>query len=109
VSLFISNNSFFVTGEVQLDQQNLPFGLAFDPTQPIQFSFSANFPSVPAGPNGTPMTSAVGSGVLTISGTQIPEPSTYAMLFSGLVVIGLAMVHNKRRNAWSFVRVHREK
>jgi hypothetical protein len=105
VSVFISNNTFFITGEVQLDQQNLPFGLAFDPTQPIQFSFSANFPSVPAGPTGTLMTSAVGSGVLTISGTAIPEPSTYVMLISGLVVIGLALVHNKRRTVWNFAPV----
>lgn len=107
VSLWISDGFFLFSGAAQFESQNLPFGLALDPSQPIQFSFIANFPSVPTGPLGTPIAQAVGSGVLTISGTVIPEPSTYVMLCTGFAVAAIGVMF-RNRPAMGLVRIRRK-
>ena len=94
LDVLVSPAVFFFTGEVtELVSQNLPFNLQFDPTQPIQISFTATFPTVL---NQSTITSAVASGALTISGTQIPEPSTMLLLLAGVTGIGLVAVQRPR-------------
>jgi hypothetical protein len=103
VSLFINNNVFFFTGQANvLPGQNLPFGLQFDETQPVQFSYTATLPAVQAGAT---TNSAMSSGAFTISGIAIPEPATYAMLCSGLLAVGVGMVWRPRRPALSMAPV----
>lgn len=88
VSLFLSNNVLFFTGEATIVDQMLPFGMpAFSTAQPVVFSYTATMPAV----NGalTDVSMAGGSGALTISGVAIPEPAmaslaTVACLGGGL-------------------------
>jgi hypothetical protein len=94
VSLLLSQGVFFFTGQATLRSQNLPFGLAFDASKPIYFSYTATLPGV----NGvSPASSAIGSGALTISGELIPEPATIGLL--GLGILGLAAGAFRRRSA----------
>jgi hypothetical protein len=103
VSLYVNDFFFFMSGAVQLDTQALPFGLQLDPTKPIQFSFVANFPSVPMGGTGTQITQASASGVLTITGFTVPEPATYALLCTGLLATTIGCVRRPRRAALASV------
>jgi hypothetical protein len=79
--------------------QNLPFGLAFDPTQPIVFIYSAPSPITGGSPNPN---SAMGRGALIITGTAIPEPATYVPICTGIAVI--AFVALRRRRSLTFAR-----
>jgi hypothetical protein len=92
VSLLISPGVFFFTGQATVRAQDLPFGLAFDTSKPIYFSYTATAPGV----NGTSPTSmAIGSGAFTISGELIPEPATIALLSTALVVVGAGMLRRR--------------
>jgi hypothetical protein len=104
VSIWITDFFFIMSGAVQLDAadtQALPFGLAFDPSQPIQFSFIANFPSVPMGGTGTQIRQATASGVLTISGFTIPEPQSALLLAVGALLLSVGLIRRQR----SFARI----
>jgi hypothetical protein len=104
VSILINNNIFLVTGELELDlddPQVLPLGLSFDPTQPIQFSFVANFPSLPVGGIGTPINVAVASGVLTISGTVVPEPAAQLLILGSMAMVGMFVVRRRPQVAYA--------
>lgn len=107
ISLFLSNGAFFFTGEGMVVGQNLPFGLVFDTSIPVQYSFTATLPSVP----GTAVvSSAMGSGAFTISGIAaqvIPEPATGALLCTGLVLLGLVLIQRRRPFALAVVRRRR--
>ncbi len=94
VKLYVDDFTFFFTGAGQVYDQNLPSGLEFNTSIPVQFAFTATFPSVPNTPT---ISQAVGSGALTISGIQIPEPATCGLLIAGLVVPGLALILRNRR------------
>ena len=94
VSLLISQGVFFFTGQATLRTQDLPFGLAFDASKPIYFSYTATAPGV----NGTSPTSmGIGSGAFTISGELIPEPATIGLLGLGLAVLSAGAI--RRRSA----------
>jgi hypothetical protein len=87
VSLFVSNNVFFFAGEGLVYDQSLPFGLLpFSMTQPVQFSFTATLPSVPITPT---ISMAIGSGALTISGIEVPEPAMAGLVVAGCLGMGL--------------------
>ncbi|MEX2308760.1 MAG: PEP-CTERM sorting domain-containing protein [Pirellulales bacterium] len=93
VSLLVSNNVFFFTGSGLVYDQSLPFGIApFSMTIPVQFSFTATLPSVPITPI---IASAIGSGALTISGIQVPEPAIAGLLTMGCLSMGV-MVRRHR-------------
>jgi hypothetical protein len=93
VDVLITNNVFFFNGTATVLSQNLPFGLAFAPGQPVAFSYTATLPSL----NGAnPTQSAMGSGALTISGELIPEPGTIGLLILGAVIVGGAVVPRYR-------------
>jgi hypothetical protein len=83
VNLFISDNVMFFSGTGTVTgTQNLPFGIK--PLLPnVQFSFTATLPAVP-------MTStvamALGSGALTISGVEVPEPATGLVGLAGFAM-----------------------
>jgi hypothetical protein len=93
VDVLLSNNVFFFNGTATILSQNLPFGLAFAPGQPVAFSYTATLPSL----NGAnPTQSAMGSGALTISGELIPEPGTIGLLVLGAVIVGGAVLPRYR-------------
>jgi hypothetical protein len=77
IDVLLTNGVFFFTGSATVIDQDLPFGLVFDTTQPVQFSYTATLPSLNGGPT---VDRALASGALTISGTQIPEPASVLML-----------------------------
>jgi hypothetical protein len=88
--------AFTFTGLATVLSQNLPFGLAFDPNQPIAFSYTAPKAGLSGG---NPATGAIGSGALTITGTQqvIPEPASIVLLSMGWSLFGLALHARYRR------------
>jgi hypothetical protein len=91
VSLFVSNNVFFFSGEGTVYDQSLPFGIK--PLLPtVQFSFTATLPSVPITPT---ISVAVGSGALTISGVEVPEPAMAGLAVMGC--LGMALGRRRRR------------
>jgi hypothetical protein len=90
VDLLLTNNVFFFTGTATVLSQNLPFGLAFGPS--VVFSYTATLPGIM---NGTPPTGAIGSGALTISGLEIPEPSSITLVCATVVVLGASAVRRR--------------
>jgi hypothetical protein len=97
VSLFLSNSVFFFSGEGLVYDQTLPFGLQpLSQTIPVTFSFTATYLAVPGGTNVSLVT---GSGALTITGVQVPEPSTNLLLGGASVVFGLAILQRRRMKA----------
>jgi hypothetical protein len=96
VSLFLSDGVFFFTGQATvLPGQNLPGGLAFDESQPVQFSYTATLPAVQAGAT---TNSAMSSGAFTISGIAIPEPAAYALVCTGMLAALFAVRRQQRRS-----------
>jgi hypothetical protein len=95
VQLFVSDNVFFFSGTGTVTgTQNLPFGIA--PLLPtVQFSFTATLPAVPVTPT---IGSALGSGALTISGVEIPEPGSVVLSCVGLIAAGVGVVRRPVRN-----------
>jgi hypothetical protein len=93
IDLLLSNGAFFFTGSATILDQDLPFGLAFDTTQQVSFTYSASLPGL-LGP-ATARTGAMGSGALTISGIMIPEPTTIGL---AAVACTLASVGLRRRS-----------
>jgi|GEM_PF-3680904 len=86
----ITNNFFIIVGTVSsLDAQNLPGGLAFAASEPIVLSYTATLPMLVGG-TGTPLTVAVASGAMTISGTMIPEAGSFALAVTGLTIVSFA-------------------
>lgn len=93
VDLLLSNGVFFFTGSATVLEQDLPFGLVFNTSQPVQFSYTATLPVL----NGGPMVDrALASGALTISGTQVPEPATLLLVLAGALA---ALVERRCRAA----------
>jgi hypothetical protein len=90
VDLLLTQGVFFFTGTATVLDQDLPFGLRFDPNEPVVFSYTATLPGV----NGSPARGAMGSGAFTISGTAIPEPATFGLLCLAAIV---ARVATRRR------------
>jgi hypothetical protein len=80
VDVLLTDGVFFFTGSATVLDQDLPFGLVFDTNQPVQFSYTATLPVLNGGPS---VDRTLASGALTISGAQIPEPSTLLMLLAG--------------------------
>jgi hypothetical protein len=98
VQSLVTDGVFFFTGQATLlPGQNLPFGLVFDPTQPIQFSYTATLPAVQAG---STTNMAMASGALTISGIMIPEPTAPILLCTALAVLGLLFVRHRHRSSY---------
>jgi hypothetical protein len=91
VALRVTNNIFQFDGEGTVVDQLLPFGIK--PLLPtVQFSFTATLPSVPV----TPVIAiAVGSGALTISGVEVPEPVTAGLAMMGC--LGTVVMIRRRR------------
>jgi hypothetical protein len=78
------NNAFGFTfsGAGTVLSQNLPFGLAFDTTQRVAFSYT----SARAGFSGiVPPIAAGGSGAITITTTKVPEPASFAYVIFAFV------------------------
>jgi hypothetical protein len=87
--------TFTFSGLANVLSQNLPFGLAFDLTQPVAFSYTAPKAGLSGG---SPATGALGTGALTITGTQaqIPEPATAALFIAGATVLGFNGLRRRR-------------
>lgn len=94
VDVLLTDGVFFFTGTASVLDQNLPFGLVFDTTQPVEFSYTATLPVLNGGPS---VDRALASGAMTISGTLIPEPATVLMLLVGTAAA--AAVGGWRRRA----------
>lgn len=94
VDLLVTNNVFFFTGEATIISQNLPFGLQFDTSQPVVFSYTATLPAVQAG---STTNAIIASGAFTISGIEIPEPGAIALLFTAMVAVGVVIGHRSQR------------
>ena len=92
IDLLVTNNVMFFTGTATVLSQNMPFGLAFDTSQPVVFSYTATLPGLVGG---NPISGGMASGALTISGTAIPEPTTIATLIVGLVLSSTTLVRRR--------------
>jgi hypothetical protein len=78
-----------------LHAQDLPFGLAFDPSQQITIVLSsANLSNVTAAGGFLTGFNATGTG--NIAGTLVPEPSSIAL--AGLGLAAIAAVYRRRRS-----------
>jgi hypothetical protein len=98
----VSDGVFFFTAQATvLPGQNLPFGLAFNTSLPVQVSYTATLPAVQAGAT-TNM--AMASGAFTISGIMIPEPATNVLLCTAFAMIGSQVMRRKRAVAFAPVR-----
>ncbi len=86
VNFFVSDNVMFFSGTGTVTgTQNLPFGIR--PLLPnVQFSFTSTLPAVPTTAT---ISSALGSGALTISGVEVPEPATGLISLAGIAMAGL--------------------
>ncbi len=85
IKLVISPTVLFFSGEAEIVEQNLPFSLAFDASQPVQFSYTARLPTLGSG---SPIDRAAGSGALKISGLMaIPEPASAMLLIMGALFV----------------------
>jgi hypothetical protein len=92
IDLLVTNNVMFFTGTATVISQNMSFGLQFDTSQPIVFSYTATLPGLVGG---SPATGAMASGALTITGQAIPEPTTIATLAIGLALAGACSVRRR--------------
>jgi hypothetical protein len=95
VDVLLTPGVFFFTGTASvLPGQNLPFGLAFDTTKTVSFSYTATLPGL-VGINASPppgtASGAMASGAFTISGPGVEVPETATMLLSEFGVVGLAI------------------
>jgi hypothetical protein len=93
----LTPTAFFLTGTVsQLAAQQLPFGLAFDTTQPITIAYqSTNFTKMVQVNGDAVVTSLEMSGQLTIAGQNvIPEPAAAAMLLGGMLGLAVYLRHS---------------
>ncbi len=90
--------AFTFSGLGTVLSQNLPFGVAFDTSQKVAFSYTAPKAGLSGG---NPSTAAIGSGAITITGVQIPEPAPIALLGTGGLMLGIGVVrrNGKRRVA----------
>jgi hypothetical protein len=79
--------AFTFTGLATVLSQNLPFGLAFNTSQPVAFSYTAPRPGLSGG---DPATAAIGSGAMTITGVEVPEPASIALIFACALLLGIA-------------------
>ncbi len=89
-SLFYTGNKVAMAAAGQSTSiwaQSLPFGLAFDPSQPISVVFSsANLTNVTTSGDFLKGFDAAGTG--NISGTLAPEPCTLVLLTLGGLLLG---------------------
>jgi len=92
IDLLVTNNVMFFTGTASVLSQNMPFGLQFDASQPIVFSYTATLPGLVGG---NPITGGMASGALTITGIMIPEPTTLVTLVIGLALSGASLVRRR--------------
>jgi len=97
LALDINTMQFFYTGSkiaisvsglaTNLAAQDLPFGLVFDPSQPITIVMSsALLTGVTTAGGFVTHFNAAGTG--NVAGTAVPEPATLSMMGVGLVAIG---------------------
>lgn len=94
IDLLVTPGVLFFTGSATVLSQNLPFGLALDAAQPVVFSYTATLPGLVGG---NPITGAMASGAMTITGQMvIPEPTTGA-LGALLGIVSLAGGTRRRR------------
>lgn len=101
LSMNIDKLSFFYTGnnvaislagqDTGLYSQSLPYGLQFDPSQPISIAFSsASLTNVTSA--GGFLTGFNSSGTGNISGTLLPEPASLLLMTMG----GLALLRRRK-------------
>jgi len=91
-----SGSDFTVSGIATVISQNLPFGLQFAPGQTVQFSYSAPAPGI-TGVNPVSTTGVLGSGAMTITGIQVPEPATMMLILGAVVGCGALRRRNSAR------------
>lgn len=91
LTYILTDTSFFLTGVISaVSAQQLPYGLAFDVTQPITLAYqSTNFMKMVSVNNGSVVQTIDASGQLTIAGQMVvPEPAAVVMLGSMLGLMG---------------------
>jgi hypothetical protein len=94
VTLFLTNNVFFFTGEAEIWDQMLPFGIPrISDAHPVLFSYTATMPAVNGALAAVGM--AGGSGVFTISAVTVPEPAMVGL--ACLACMGLSFFRRRVR------------
>ena len=86
--------AFTFSGVGTVLSQNLPFGLAFDTTQKVAFSYTsarAAFSGI------TPPIAAGGNGAITITTTRVPEPGSIALFCAGGTMLGIGAPQRRRK------------
>lgn len=76
--------------------QMLPFGLAFDPGQPVTIVLSSSALTNVTN-NGTYLTGLKAAGTGNVAGTAVPEPSSIALAAMGIVGLAACVWRRKRR------------
>lgn len=86
--IVFNNNQLTILGSAtagNIFADDLPFGLAFDPAEPVIVSFSSQMTNVMSSNGYLTNFSAFGTG--EINGTLVPEPGSIAMVGMGLVSV----------------------
>jgi hypothetical protein len=93
VDVLLTSSVLFFTSEAVVLDQRLPSGLRIAET--VSVSFTATNPGLQIGQGSTSM--AIASGVMTISGVLIPEPT--AVVLAGAVAASLLAMGASRKVA----------
>jgi hypothetical protein len=86
--------AFTFSGVGTVLSQNLPFGLAFDTTQKVAFSYTS---ARAAFSNVAPAIAAGGNGAITITTTRVPEPGSIALFCAGGAMLGIGAPQRRRK------------
>lgn len=100
VHVLLNSSVLLISGKADIADQNLPFGLKFAGGQQVDFAYTATGPGISG--SATDASLFVAGGTINISGVEIPEPTSLAMLLAS--VVGLGLTGFRRRSPAGYAR-----